>query len=59
MEVSCMRVKPYKGKYAGRKSANYVNDMLLSSQKPDRTALKKESEEFIAYIREKRSMSKQ
>lgn len=52
MEVNAdMKVKPFKGRYASRKKANRVNDMLLSSQRPDRTALKKEAEEFIEYIR--------
>ena len=51
MEVKVMRVKPFKGKYVSRKRARRINDMLLSSQVPDRTALKKESEEFIEYMR--------
>ena len=58
MEVIVMKVKPYRGRYVSRKKANYINDLLLSSKKPDHTALKKESEEFIAYIKEKRSMQK-
>ena len=58
MEVSVMKIKPYRGKYAGRKKANYVNDILLSAKKPDHTALKQEAEEFIEYIKEKRSMQK-
>ena len=58
MEMSVMKVKPYRGRYASRKKANFMNDLLLSSKKPDHTALKKESEEFIAYIKEKRSMKK-
>lgn len=52
MEVSIyMKIKPFKGRYASRKKANRINDMLLSTQRPDRTALKKEAEEFIEYIR--------
>ena len=58
MEVSVMKVKPFRGKFVGRKKANRVNDMFLSASRPDRTALKKESEEFLAYIREKRSIQK-
>lgn len=58
MEVGVMKIKPYKGKYASRKKANYVNDLLLSSKKPDHAALKKEAEEFIEYIKEKRSIQK-
>ncbi|MBO5373741.1 MAG: hypothetical protein J6A75_13630 [Lachnospiraceae bacterium] len=46
-----MKIKPFKGRYASRKKANRINDMLLSTQRPDRTALKKEAEEFIEYIR--------
>lgn len=53
-----MKVRPFKGRYCTRKQANRVNDMLLSSPRPDRAALKKESEEFLAYIKEKRSMEK-
>lgn len=45
------RIKPYRGRWCNRKEANRVNDMLLSSQPPRRTALKKEAEEFIEYIR--------
>lgn len=55
MEVSVMKVKPYRGRYASRKKSNTMNDFLFSAKIPDRTALKKESEEFIAYIKEKRS----
>lgn len=47
----CMRIKPYKGRYVSRKRSNRINDMLLSTQKPDHTALKKEAEEFIEYIK--------
>ena len=50
-----MRVRPFRGKWCSRSEANRVNDMLLSVVRPDRTALKKESEEFIAYIKEKRA----
>ena len=46
-----MRVKPYRGKYVSRRRAKRINDMLLSSKRPDRTALKKEAEEFIEYMR--------
>ena len=58
MEVSVMKVKPFKGRYCSRRQANRVNDMLLSSKRPDHTALKREAEEFIEYIKEKRSMQK-
>ena len=50
-----MRVRPFRGKWCSRSEANRVNDMFLSAVRPDRTALKKESEEFIAYIKEKRA----
>jgi len=50
-----MRVRPFKGRYCSREQANRVNDMLLSSTRPDHTALKKESEEFIEYIKAKRN----
>ena len=50
-----MKVKPFKGRYVNRKKANRVNDFLLSSRKPDHTALKKEADEFIEYIKERRS----
>lgn len=46
-----MRIRPFKGKWVSRNNANKINDMLLSAPKPDRTALKKESEEFIEYIK--------
>lgn len=51
-----MRVKPYKGKFVFRKKANKVNNMFLSSEKPDRTMLIKEAKEFEELIRQKRSM---
>lgn len=50
-----MKVRPFRGKWCSRSEANRVNDMLRSSVPPDRSALKKESEEFIAYIKELRS----
>ncbi len=50
-----MKVMPFKGKWCSRSQANRVNDMLLSSMPPDRSALKKESEEFIEYIKVMRS----
>ena len=50
-----MKVKPYKGRYLSRKKANEINDMLLSSKIPDRTALKREAEEFIEYYKEIRA----
>lgn len=56
VEVSVMKIKPYKGRYASRKKANYVNDLLLSAKKPDHTALQKEAEEFIEYIKGIRSV---
>lgn len=49
-----MRVKPWKGRYVSRKKAEQINDMLLATQQPDRTALKKEAEEFIEYIKSMR-----
>ncbi len=49
-----MRVRPYKGRFLSRRNANYINDMLLSSKTPDRTALKKEADEFIEYIKKRR-----
>lgn len=53
-----MKVKPYKGRYASRKKANYIKNFLLSTKKPDHAALKKEADEFIEYIKEKRSMQR-
>lgn len=45
------RIKPYRGRWCSRKAANRVNDMLCSSQPPQRTELKKEAEDFIEYIK--------
>ena len=46
-----MKVKPFQGKYVSRIKAKQVNNMLLSTKRPERTALKKEAEEFIEYIK--------
>ena len=48
------RIRPYKGKWCSRKTANEINDALQSAYTPDRTALKKEAEEYAAYLRAKR-----
>ena len=40
------RIKPYKGKWCSRTTANRINDMFLSAVTPDRTKLHKEAEEF-------------
>ena len=55
MEVISMKVKPFKGKYVSRRRANEVNDMLAVAAKPDRTELKREAQEFIEIIRQRRA----
>lgn len=56
MEVSVIKVKPCnRGGFFSRKKNSNEKKFLLSLKTPDRTALKKESEEFIKYIKEKRS----
>ena len=55
MEVITMKVKPYKGKFVYRNTANRVNDMLVLATKPDRTELRKEAKEFIEIIRQRRA----
>ena len=50
-----MRVGPFAGKHLTRKQAKEINDMLLNAQKPDRTALKKEAEEFIEEFKARRA----
>ena len=54
MEVISMRkekrVKPIKAKWCSRSTANRLNDALLNLPKPDRTALKKESDEYRAIL---------
>lgn len=37
-----------------REKANSINDALLSAKVPDRTALEKESKEFIELIKKRR-----
>ena len=49
-----MKVRPFRGRWCSRRLAKRVNDMLLSSKVPDHTAMKRESEEFIEYIRKMR-----
>ena len=60
MEVVLMRkrVRPYKGKWCPRSVANEANDFFQRLKKPDRTALKKEAEEYEKYyIRNRLSQS--
>ncbi len=52
-----MRIKPYKGKFVFRGTANEIKDLFLAAKKPDRTALEKEAMEFEAFIKQKRSLS--
>lgn len=47
-------MRPFRGRWCSRRLAKRVNDMLLSSKVPDHTAMKRESEEFIEYIRKMR-----
>lgn len=49
-----IRVKPYKGKWCSRRQAKRINDLLINTPRPDRTALKKEAEEFANILRERR-----
>ena len=48
------RVKPIKAKWCPRSIANEINDMFYNAQKPDRTALEKESQEYLDYLRAKK-----
>ena len=50
-----IRVRPFRGRYLTRRQAKEINDMLLNAQKPDRTALKKEAEEFIEEFKVRRA----
>lgn len=45
-----IRIKPYKGKYCSRRRANLFMDFFESLQKPDRSELNKEAEEFRQLI---------
>ena len=51
-----MKLKPYKGKFVFRGTANKINDLLLSAKRPDRSALEKEAKEFERMIKERRSI---
>ena len=53
-----MRVRPFRGRYLTRMQAKEINYMLLNAQKPDRTALKKEAEEFIEEFKARRAREK-
>lgn len=46
-------IKPYMGKWCGRKKADTIRKMLLNTPAPDRTALKKEASEFLDYMKKK------
>lgn len=48
------KVKPWHGKWLSRSKANKINDMFESAVVPDRTALKREADEFEAYMLAKR-----
>lgn len=50
------RVSQWHGsRFVSRKTAKQVNDMLDSASVPDRTALKKEADEFEEYMLKKRA----
>ena len=53
--MSIMKVRTLRGIYVSRISDD-MNRRFLSSKKPNHEALRKESEEFIADIKEKRAM---
>ena len=53
-----MKVKPWRGKFVFRGKANRINDMFLSAQKPDRTELEKEANDFIELIKMRRSLNR-
>ena len=52
MEVIQMRskIKPMKAKWCSRSTANEANDFFLGLKKPDRTAMKKEANEYRAIL---------
>lgn len=50
MDAVMIRIKPYKGKYCSRRRANLFMDFFESLQKPDRSELNKEAEEFRQLI---------
>jgi len=54
MGLNFNRMKPYRASYF-RRRARLINDVLLSTEIPDRTALKKEADEFIEYIKKQRT----
>lgn len=53
-----MRIRPFRGKFVFRSTANRINDMFLSAPVPDYKELEKEAKEFEDYILEKRSAKK-
>lgn len=53
-ELILIRIRPWKGKWASRRSANRANDMMESSVVPNHDALYKEAKEFEAYMLQKR-----
>lgn len=55
MVDTMIRVKPYKGKYCSRRTANILNDFFGSLEKPDRDALQKEAAEFRDLIISRRA----
>lgn len=52
-----LKAKPYKGRYTSRRSANRMNDMLLSAPTPDRSEMYKEAKEFEKILRVRRAKS--
>lgn len=52
-----IKLKPYKGRYCSRRTANMINDFFMSLPTPDDTKLKKEAEEFKKIIIERRKAS--
>lgn len=59
MEVNSMiRVKPFKGKFLFKHQAEEINEALLNSEKPERSKLQKEADEFIEFIKRKRASAK-
>lgn len=55
MEAIMLKIKPYKGRYCSRRRANEMRDFLESLPSPDRTALKREADEFRAIVTERRA----
>lgn len=50
-----MRIRQLRARWCSRKTAKEIKEKLQCESAPDRMALKKEADEYAAYLRSKRA----